>query len=118
MSGRSRKTGSLPSLANGYIYIRPRVQPHIQPGSLCLVRLTSKVDDKHATFVINREDDDPEHVVTSVELSEATRPQRTVSMAATRKASDLLHDELEIVSRDQQYEQALEETSDLLATEA
>ena len=119
LSGRSngRKTGSLPTLSHGHIYIRPRIQPHIQPGSLCMVRLTSNLDDKRATFMIDREDNDPEHVVTSVELPQKTRPQRTVSMAASRKPSDLLHDELEIVSRDPHYEQALQELSDLLSTE-
>lgn len=119
LSGRSsgRKTGALPPLAYGHIYIHPRVQPHIQPGSLCLVRLTSDVDEKRATFIIDREDDDPEHVVTSVELPQKTRPQRTVSMAASRKPSDLLHDELEIVSRDEHYEQVLQEVAALLSTE-
>lgn len=120
VSGRSsgRKTGALPSLARGHIYIRPRIQPHIQSGSLCLVRLTSDLDEKRATFVIDREDDDPEHVVTAVELPQKTRPQRTVTMAASRKSSDLLHDELEIVTRDVQYEQTLEEVAALLALEA
>ena len=118
ISGRSsgRRTGALPSLARGYIYIRPRVQPLIQSGSLCLVRLTSDLDEKRATFVIDREDDDPEHVITAVELPQKTRPQRTVTMAASRKSSDLLHDELEIVTRDTQYEQALQEVADMLAT--
>jgi len=120
LSGRSggRKTGALPQSSQGNIYIRPRIQPHIQPGSLCLVRLTSNLNDKRATFVINREDNDPEHVVTYVELPQKTRPQRTVSMAAARKPSDLLHDELEIVSRDHQYELALQEVDDLLSAEA
>lgn len=120
LSGRSggRKTGALPSLANAHIYVRPRVQPHIQPGSLCMVRLVSNLDEKRATFVIDREDNDPDHVVTSVELPQVTRPQRTVSMVAARKSSDLLHDELEIVSRDVQYEQALQEVADLLSTDS
>ena len=119
LNGRSsgRKTGALPSLSHGHIYIHPRVQSHIQPGSLCLVRLTSDLDEKRATFMIDREDNDPEHVVTSVELPQKTRPQRTVSMAASRKPSDLLHDELEIVSRDEHYEQILQEVAALLSTE-
>lgn len=119
VSGRSsgRKTGSLPPLSIGHIYIRPRIQSHIQPGSLCLVRLTSNLDEKRATFVIDREDDDPEHVITAVELPQKTRPQRTVTMAASRKSSDLLHDELEIVTRDTQYEQTLQEVANLLSIE-
>jgi glucose-6-phosphate dehydrogenase assembly protein OpcA len=114
LGGRGRKA-SATNTSYGHIYIRPRVQPHIPPGSLCMVRLISNLDNKSAVFSINREDDDPQHVVTSVELAQGTRPQRTVSMAATRKASDLLHDELEIISHDEQYEQALQEVSDLLS---
>jgi hypothetical protein len=71
------------------------------------------VDNKRATFTIDREDD-PDHVLTSVELAEGTRPQRTVSMAATQNASELLHDELEIMGHDSLYEQTLQEVLALL----
>jgi glucose-6-phosphate dehydrogenase assembly protein OpcA len=109
-TGRTGKSGPLSS---GSVAIRPRVQSDIRPGSLCLVRLTSMVDNKRATFTIDREDD-PDHVLTSVELAEGTRPQRTVSMAATQNASELLHDELEIMGHDSLYEQTLQEVLALL----
>lgn len=97
------------------LHLRPRVQSDLRPGSICLVRLTSTLDDgKHATFTINREDD-LNHVLTSVELAEGTRPQRTVSMAAIHKESELLHDELEIMGHDYLYENTLHEVSELLA---
>jgi glucose-6-phosphate dehydrogenase assembly protein OpcA len=107
------KTGKLSMSLVGSISVRPRVQPDLRPGSLCLVRLTSAVDNKRATFTINREDD-PDHVLTSVELAEGTRPQRTVSMAATHDSSELLHDELEIMGHDYLYEQTLQEVVALL----
>ncbi|MBV9021707.1 MAG: hypothetical protein JOZ71_13450, partial [Ktedonobacteraceae bacterium] len=81
--------------------------------SLFLVRLISHVEGKRATFTINREDD-PDHVFTSVELAQESRPQRTVSMAAIYKESDLLHDELEITGHDYLYEETLRETFALL----
>jgi hypothetical protein len=107
------KTGKLSMPLIGSISVRPRVQPDLRPGSLCLVRLTSTVDNKRATFTINREDD-PDHVLTSVELAEGTRPQRTVSLAATHDISELLHDELEIMGHDDLYEQTLQEVVALL----
>ena len=82
-------------------------------GQECLVRLTSMVDNKRATSTIDREDD-PDHVLTSVELEQGMRPQRTVSIAATHDASELVHDELEIMGHDYLYEQALQEVSTLL----
>lgn len=98
------------------IQIRPRVQSEMRPGSICLVRLVSRLDNKQATFTINREDD-PNHVLTSVELSKETRPQRTVSLAATHKESELLHDELEITGHDYLFEQTLQELAQFLSAE-
>ena len=95
------------------IDIRPQVQSHMRPGSICLVRLTSNVEGKQATFTINREGD-PDHVLTSVELSRETRPQRTVSLAAAHDESELLHDELEITGHDYLFEETLQEVAELL----
>lgn len=90
------------------IDIRPRTQSDIQPGSLCLIRLTSTLDDHQAIFSVDR-GDDADHVLTQVELPEANRPQRAVSMATTHPVSDLLHDELEILGHDHSYEDTLHE---------
>jgi glucose-6-phosphate dehydrogenase assembly protein OpcA len=107
------KTGKLDTVQRASIDIRPQVQSNMRPGSICLVRLTSSVEGKQATFTINREGD-PDHVLTSVELSQETRPQRTVSLAAEHKESELLHDELEIIGHDYLFEQTLEEMAELL----
>ncbi|HLZ63615.1 MAG TPA: glucose-6-phosphate dehydrogenase assembly protein OpcA [Ktedonosporobacter sp.] len=112
-TGKTGKLGTLLKGPVGKLHIRPRLQPSLRPGSICLVRLTSAISGKQATFTINREDDS-DHVLTSVELAERTRPQRTVSMAATHKESELLHDELEIMGRDHLYEETLQEVFDLL----
>jgi hypothetical protein len=77
------------------------------------VVLSSALPDRSARFSINREDD-PDHVLTSVELDHATRPPRTVVLPTTHKESELLHDELEIMGRDRQYENALREVGELL----
>jgi glucose-6-phosphate dehydrogenase assembly protein OpcA len=108
--GKSGKAGNAPVAV---IDIRPQVQSQMRPGSICLVRLTSSVEGKQATFTINREGD-PDHVLTSVELSRETRPQRTVSLTADHVTSELLHDELEITGHDHLFEQTLQEVADLL----
>ncbi len=107
------KTAKLDTVQRASIDIRPQVQSNMRPGSICLVRLTSSVEGKQATFTINREGD-PDLVLTSVELSQETRPQRTVSLAAEHKESELLHDELEILGHDYPFEQTLEEIAELL----
>jgi glucose-6-phosphate dehydrogenase assembly protein OpcA len=107
---KAGKPGRTPA-AN--IHIRPQVQSNMRPGSICLVRLTSNYEGKQATFTINREGD-PDHVLTSVVLSHETRPQRTVSLAAANKESELLHDELAITGHDYSYEQTLQEMAELL----
>jgi len=113
--GSSRiRTGKLTAIPQPGIDIRPQVQSQMRPGSICLVRLTSVADGKRATFTINREGD-PDLVLTSVKLSDEVRPQRTVSLAAAHKESELLHDELEIVGHDLLFEQTLEELTELLA---
>ncbi len=96
------------------ISIRPRVQSELQPGNLCLVRLTSSIDGKQAVFSIDRGDDD-DHALTSVELPDNTRPPRIVNMATKHKETELLHDELEIMGRDHIYEEALHEVFALLS---
>ncbi|GHO95558.1 glucose-6-phosphate dehydrogenase [Reticulibacter mediterranei] len=109
-------TTKLGHSGRGSIQIRPRVQSGIQPGSLCLVRLSSTIDNKRATFTINREDE-TDNVLTSAHLPEegGTLPQRTVNVATPQDASVLLHDELEIIGRDHLYEAALHEVFEMLA---
>lgn len=97
----------------GRISLHPRVQTDSAVGSVCFVRLDSVHGNQHATFSINREDD--QHVTTSVELEESTSPAHTVSVAAAQNASNLLHNELEIMGRDLLYEETLHEVFDLLA---
>lgn len=108
---RTTKLGNTASIT-----IRPRVQSVMRPGEICLVRLVSSLESKTATFTISREDD-PNHVLTSVELSHETRPQRTVSLASTHNESELLHDELEIIGHDYHFEQMLQEVSGMLEVE-
>jgi glucose-6-phosphate dehydrogenase assembly protein OpcA len=107
----SRSKSTKPGKAN--IYIRPQVQTEMRPGSICLVRLTSQLEDKRAVFTISREND-LENVLTSVELSNETRPQRTVNLAAVYNEAQLLHDELEIMVHDYLFEQTLQEVGGLL----
>ncbi|GAC1657617.1 MAG: glucose-6-phosphate dehydrogenase assembly protein OpcA [Ktedonobacteraceae bacterium] len=109
--GKTSKTGNIQTIN---IAIRPQIQSNMRPGSICLVRLTSNVEGKQATFTINREGD-PDHALTSVELSKEVRPQRTVILAATHKESELLHDELEIMGHDHLFEQTLQEVAELLS---
>ncbi|GAC1349798.1 MAG: glucose-6-phosphate dehydrogenase assembly protein OpcA [Ktedonobacteraceae bacterium] len=114
LSSTRSKAGKPPGTAPAAsIYIRPQVQSNMRPGSICLVRLTSNVEGKQATFTINREGD-PDHVLTSVVLSHETRPQRTVSLAAAHKESELLHDELAITGHDYLFEETLQEMAELL----
>ena len=96
------------------ISIRPQVQPAMRPGSICLVRLSSTSGGQQAIFTIDREGD-PDHVLTSVELSRETRPQRTVKLASVESESELLHDELEIMGHDVPFEATLQEVATLLA---
>lgn len=107
------RTGKLKVLSYGTLDIRPRIEPDVPPGTLCLVRLSGSVDGKRAIFTINR-GEDLDHVVTLAEIEQGTRPSRIVSMVAKRDVSELLHDELEIMGRDHLYEQALQEISELL----
>ena len=107
------KTGRLGSVRDGSISIRPKVESDLRPGSICLVRLVSILENKQATFTISREKD-LETVLTSVELSQETRPQRTVSLASIHNESELLHDELEITGHDYPFEHTLQELAELL----
>ncbi len=96
------------------IFIRPRYQTHSQSGTICLVRLTTALASKPAVFSIERGQDD-EHVLTSVELPDTIRPQGTAHLASVSKDQQLLSTELEIMGRDQLYEETLHEVSDLLS---
>jgi glucose-6-phosphate dehydrogenase-like protein OpcA len=98
------------------IYISPRVQSEMRPGSISLVRLVSNIDNRQATFTISR-GDDPKHVLTSVQLSPEARFTRTVSLSIVQNESDLLHDELEILGHDYHFEQTLLEVAEMLAEE-
>jgi hypothetical protein len=112
-SSTRSKTARLGSAQDGSISIRPRVESDLRPGSICLVRLVSNLENKQATFTISREKD-LETVLTSVELSQETRSQRTVSLASIHNESELLHDELEITGRDYPFEHTLQEVAELL----
>jgi hypothetical protein len=98
------------------ISIRPRVYAEMRPGSICLVRLTSNLENKQATFTISL-DDEMKLFVTSIELSYETRSRRSVSLAAVQSESELLHDELEILGHDYHFEQTLKEVTEMLAEE-
>ena len=102
-----------PGEADASIYIRPREQADLPPGTICLVRIFSHVNGERASFTIALEND-ADHVSTAVELSQGTRPQRTVRVASARKEHDLLHDELEITGHDHLYEETLHEVFELL----
>lgn len=111
--GSTRQLGSSRSKKYTSIHIRPQVYSDMRPGSICSVRLVSQVEGKQATFSISREND-PDHVLTSVETAKETRPQRTVSLATDHAESQLLSEELEIMKRDLLYEQTLQEIAELL----
>jgi Glucose-6-P dehydrogenase subunit len=95
------------------IIVRSRSVTDSEPGTICLVRLHSSAQGQVATFTIERGEDDS-HVYTSAELPGGAYPQRTVSVAATHKESDLLHHELEIMGRDHLYEETIQEVLALL----
>jgi glucose-6-phosphate dehydrogenase assembly protein OpcA len=98
------------------LQIQPRVQAGVHPGSLYLVRLTCKSGSQSTVFTIKRETDS-NHVQTSVESPDSTRPVRTVNLPDKQNASELLHNELEITVHDQLFEQALQELELLLGGE-
>jgi len=98
------------------ISIRPRVNAEMRPGSICLVRLVSNLENKQATFTISL-DDEMKLFMTSIELSHETRSRRSVSLAAGNNESELLHDELEILGHDYYFEQTLKEVTEMLAAE-
>jgi glucose-6-phosphate dehydrogenase assembly protein OpcA len=95
------------------ITIRPRLQAELYPGAICLVRLTGETNNTPAVFTIDRGDDD-DHIITSVQIPGRSRPQGTVSLAATHKENIMLGDELEIMGRDHLYEQILHTVFSLL----
>ena len=98
------------------ISIRPQVHAEMRPGSIYLVRLMSNLEQKHATFTISL-DNEMKLFKTSIELSHETRSRRSVSLAAVHTESELLHDELEILGHDYQFEQTLKEVTEMLAAE-
>ena len=109
--GRATRSANLASIS-----IRPRVNSEMRPGSICLARLVCNVENKQAIFTISREDD-PNHVLTSVELLQEMGPRRAVDLAAVHNESELLHDELEILGHDYLFEQTLQEVASMLAVE-
>ncbi|HEX4203800.1 MAG TPA: glucose-6-phosphate dehydrogenase assembly protein OpcA [Ktedonobacteraceae bacterium] len=113
LASMKSKSGKLSTATSVHIALRPRDCAGLLPGSICLTHLESIRDGKHASFIVNREDD--WHVITSVKLEEGIRPRRAVSIGASQKVSDLLHNEMEIMSRDELYEEILHEVFDLLA---
>jgi len=98
--------------SNAAITIRPRPDTEVRPGSLSLVRLTSTLDNKQATFTIGREDE-PDHVHTSVEIGTDLRRQHVVSLPTSQQEHELLHEELEITTHDYLFEQTLKEVTGL-----
>ena len=96
--------------------IQPHVQAGLLPGSLYLVRLTCQSKNRRAVFTIKR-DADSAHVQTSVESAEETHPIRMVNLPDRQKASELLHDEMEITIHDQLFEQTLQELESLIGGE-
>ena len=98
------------------VSIRPQVNAEMRPGSICLVRLVSNLENKQATFTISL-DDEMKLFMTSIELSHETRSRRSVSLAAGHNESELLHDELEILGHDYHFEQTLKEVTEMLAPE-
>lgn len=98
------------------LQIKPHVQAGLLPGSLYLVRLTCRSEERRVIFTIKR-DADNAHVQTSVESAEQTRPVRMVNLPDRHNASELLHDELEITIHDQLFEQTLQELELLLGGE-
>jgi glucose-6-phosphate dehydrogenase assembly protein OpcA len=109
--GRVTKPGNLASIS-----IRPRVNSEMRPGAICLARLVCNMENKQAIFTISREDD-PNYVLTSVELSQEMGPKRAVNLAAVHNESELLRDELEILGHDYLFEQTLQEVVAMLAEE-
>lgn len=95
------------------LQIRPHIQADLRPGSIYLVRLTCNAENRRAVFTIKR-DANRDHVLTSVEVVEETRPIRTVNLPDRYEDSELLHKELEIMIHDESFEQALQELASLL----
>jgi glucose-6-phosphate dehydrogenase assembly protein OpcA len=95
------------------LQIKPHMQTDLQPGTIFLIRLTCFSGEKQATFTIRR-DTNINHVLTSVEADQDTRPMRMVNLPARHRVSDLLRNELEITIHDQLFEQALQEVDQLL----
>jgi glucose-6-phosphate dehydrogenase assembly protein OpcA len=120
----ARPTGTLKAVS-GDLPEQPRLAPSridlhrradsdmLLPGSICLVRLDSLRDDnRRASFHIHRDDD--QHVTTFVQFDQGSRPPRTVCLGAEQNAYNLLHNELDITSRDFLYEEAMSEVFDLM----
>ncbi|HLI69193.1 MAG TPA: glucose-6-phosphate dehydrogenase assembly protein OpcA [Ktedonobacteraceae bacterium] len=95
------------------LQIQPHIQADLRPGSIYLVRLICNSEGRRAVFTIKR-DASTEHVLTSVEAAEETRPIRTVNLPDRYEDSKLLHKELEIMIHDEFFEQALQELASLL----
>ncbi|WP_069801446.1 glucose-6-phosphate dehydrogenase assembly protein OpcA [Thermogemmatispora onikobensis] len=95
--------------------IRPRREGEVPPGTICLLRLTSRLANQQALFSISRlPGDSSDHVLTSIELEQEQPRQRTLSLNEQRQESQLLVDELEITGHDDQFERILQELAALL----
>ncbi|WP_165423727.1 glucose-6-phosphate dehydrogenase assembly protein OpcA [Ktedonosporobacter rubrisoli] len=110
----AHRTGKLGFSGQGSIHIRPHIQTTPDNGALRLIRLTSVVNNHQAVFTIHRKEDNADYVITSVEQTQATLPQRAVGLSTTHEESELLHDELEITGRDYLYESTLHEVFELI----
>ncbi|MDQ2903393.1 MAG: glucose-6-phosphate dehydrogenase assembly protein OpcA [Ktedonobacteraceae bacterium] len=102
-----------PNKQPALIEIRPQVEPDMPPGSIYLLRLTSRVGQEQAQFVIDRESG-PDHAQTSVSLKKDTGPQRVVRLTDQHRESTLLHAELQITGHDHLFEETLHEVAALL----
>lgn len=98
------------------MHVQPREQADLRSGSIYLVRLTCKTEDKRAIFTITR-DGTSDYVLTSVEAAQEARPMRTVSLPDRDVESEMLRNELEIMVHDQLFEQALQELALLIEEE-
>ncbi|GER82048.1 hypothetical protein KTAU_06860 [Thermogemmatispora aurantia] len=96
------------------IDIRPRREGEVPPGTICLLRLTSRLADQQALFSISRLAGDSDHVLTSIELEQEQPRQRTLALNEQHQESQLLVDELEITGHDDQFEKILQELASLL----
>ncbi len=95
------------------LHVSPLVQSNLPPGSIAMVRLTCNSGGQQAIFTVQR-DTSSDHVLTSVELPHEKRLSRSVNLPARYDPVQLLRNELEIMTRDEYFEQTLQEVELLL----